>query len=73
VVITTAANELVAALIVAPGHYARWLSDERDPRDLMRPFLTEPMSMWPISTRVNKPEDDDPSIIKPVVLANSAV
>jgi hypothetical protein len=26
----------------------------------------------PISTRVNKPENDDPSVVKPVVLANSA-
>jgi hypothetical protein len=33
----------------------RWLSDEPDPRDLMRPFPSEPMRMWPISTRVNKP------------------
>jgi hypothetical protein len=22
--------------------------------------------MWPISTRVNKPENDDPSILEPV-------
>jgi hypothetical protein len=26
----------------------------------MRPFPAEPMRMWPISTRVNKPENDDP-------------
>jgi hypothetical protein len=28
--------------------------------------------MWPISTRVNKPENDDPSIIEPVELATYA-
>src|ERR1019366_8519149 len=67
----TDANELVAEihdrmpLIVAPGDYARWLSDEPDPRDLMRPFPSEPMRMWPISTRVNKPENYDPSIVEP--------
>ena len=22
--------------------------------------------MWPISTRVNKPENDDPSIVEPI-------
>jgi len=27
------------------------------------------MRMWPISTRVNKPENDDPSIIEPIELA----
>ena len=50
----------------------RWLSDEPDPGDLMRPFPAEPMRMWPISTRVNKPENDDPSIVEPIALATSA-
>jgi hypothetical protein len=30
------------------------------------------MRMWPISTRVNKPENDDPSIIEPIELVTSA-
>ena len=48
-IITTDCNELVAEihdrmpLILAPGDYARWLSDEPDPRDLMQPFPAEPM------------------------------
>jgi putative SOS response-associated peptidase YedK len=71
-IITTDANELVAEihdrmpLILAPADYVRWLSDEPDPHDLMRPFPAEPMRMWPISTRVNKPENDEPSILDPV-------
>lgn len=28
--------------------------------------------MWPISTRVNKPENDDPSILEPIELTPSA-
>jgi Dodecin len=28
--------------------------------------------MWPISTRVNKPENDDPAIMQPVELATDA-
>jgi hypothetical protein len=28
--------------------------------------------MWPISTRVNKPENDDPSIIDLIELASDA-
>jgi putative SOS response-associated peptidase YedK len=77
-VITTDANELVAEihdrmpLILAPGDYARWLSDEPDPHELVRPFLAGSMRMWPISTRVNKPENDDPSIVEPIELATSA-
>jgi hypothetical protein len=45
----------LVSLIIAPTDYIRWLSGEPDPRDLMRPFPAEPMRMWPISTRVNKP------------------
>ena len=71
-IITTDANDLVGdihdrmPLILARGDYARWLSDEPDPHDLMRPFPADPMRMWPISTRVNKPENDEPSILDPV-------
>jgi putative SOS response-associated peptidase YedK len=65
-IITTDANELVVDIhdrmpvILSPNDYARWLGEEPDPRDLMRPFPADLMRMWPISTRVNKPENDDP-------------
>src|SRR5437588_11093537 len=50
--------------------YARWLGEEPDPRDLMRPFPAGLMRMWPISTRVKKPENDDALIVEPMELAN---
>jgi putative SOS response-associated peptidase YedK len=71
-IITTDANDLVAEihdrmpLILAPADYARWLGDEADPSDLMRPSPAALLRMWPISTRVNKPENDDPSILRPI-------
>ena len=77
-IITTDASELVAEihdrmpLILSAADYTRWLSDDPDPGDLMRPFPVNPMRMWPISTRVNKPENDDPSIVEPIALAASA-
>jgi putative SOS response-associated peptidase YedK len=40
-----------------------------DTRDLMRSFPAAPMRMRPVSTRVNKPENDDPSIVEPVEVA----
>ena len=61
-----AAGEL---LVVTPGG---GLGDEPDPPDLMRPFPADLMRVWPISTRVNKPEDDDPSILEPIELATDA-
>jgi hypothetical protein len=36
--------------------------------ELMRPFPADLIRMWPISTRVNKPENADPSIVEPIAL-----
>jgi putative SOS response-associated peptidase YedK len=74
-IITTDANGLVSDIhdrmpvILAPEDYDRWLGEEPDPRDLMRPYPAEPMRMWPILTRVNKPKNDDPSIVEPIELS----
>ena len=77
-IITTDANELVAGIhdrmpvILARDDYARWLGEEPDPHDLMRPFPAGLMRLWPISPRVNTPENDDPSIVAPIELAPDA-
>ena len=69
---TVPPNDLVAQIhdrmpaILRPEHYDRWLGEEPDPRDVLQPFPAELMRMWPISTRVNKPENDDPSVLEPV-------
>ena len=53
--------------ILPPDAYDRWLANiEPDPRDLLVPFPSELMKIWPISTRVNKPENDDVAILDPV-------
>ena len=73
-VITTAANELVGQihdrmpLILAREDYGRWLSDEPDAHELMKSFPAEAMRMWRVSTRVNKPENDDPEVMKELSL-----
>ena len=72
-IITTDTNELVAEIhdrmpvILPTSGYVQWLDEEEDPRELMRPFPSEAMRMWPISTRVNKPENDDPTILDEIV------
>ena len=38
---------------------------EPDPHDLLVPFPADQMAMWPVSTRVNKPENDDRSLLDP--------
>jgi putative SOS response-associated peptidase YedK len=77
-IITTDANGLVAQIhdrmpaILPPADYMRWLSDEPDARELLRPYPAELMRIWPISTRANKPENDDHSILEPIELATDA-
>jgi putative SOS response-associated peptidase YedK len=75
-VVTCPANELMARLhdrmpVILPREaYERWLAGiEPDPRDLMVPYPSEPMTMWPISTRVNKPDNDDAAILEPAPAA----
>jgi putative SOS response-associated peptidase YedK len=71
-------EELIAEIhdrmpvILAPVDYARWLSEEPDPSDLMRPYPADLMRMWPISTRVNKPENNDRSIVDPIEVNTDA-
>ena len=71
-VLTTDANELVADIhdrmpvILRPEDYDRWLGIEPDPRDRLRPFPAEALRMWPISTRLNSPRNDDPDLLTPV-------
>jgi len=51
-------------VIIPHSAYDRWLSSiEPDPRDLLVPFPAELMRMWPISSRVNKPENDEEHIL----------
>jgi hypothetical protein len=53
-------------VILRPADYDRWLGLGPDPRDLLRPFPADLMRMWPISTRVNAPRNDDPDLLEPV-------
>src|SRR5262249_47931702 len=62
-------NELVGQIhdrmpvILHRDDYERWMGTDPDPRDLLRPFASEALRISPISTRVNKPENDDASIL----------
>jgi putative SOS response-associated peptidase YedK len=75
-VVTTRANSLVRPihsrmpLILQPADYGRWLSDEDDPRDLLKPFASEPLTLWPVSTRVNSVKNDDSALIEPALAAD---
>ena len=69
VIITAPSNDLVGQIhdrmpaILKPESYERWLDPESDPYDLLVTYPSEPMVMWPKSTRVNSPDNDDPSLL----------
>lgn len=70
-IITTEPNDLVAdlhhrmAVILEPGTEQRWLSGE-DPRELLEPYPAGEMRAYPVSTAVNDPSTDEPSLVEPL-------
>ena len=68
-VITVPSNDLVSQIhnrmpaILTPESYDHWLGLEPDPHELLITYPSDPMTMWPISIRVNKPENDEPSLL----------
>lgn len=72
-VITTEANALMSSIhdrmpVIIPAEaYERWLSPlEPDPRDLLVPYPSDPMMLWPVSRRVNKVQNDDADLLERV-------
>jgi putative SOS response-associated peptidase YedK len=74
VILTTPANDLLARIhdrmpaILKPSDYERWLGIEPDPHDLLGPFASALLSIWPISKRVNSPDNDDERLLDKVPL-----
>jgi putative SOS response-associated peptidase YedK len=71
-IITTTPNELCSPIhnrmpvILKPDDCDRWLGFEPDPHDLLKPYPAELMEAWPVSTRVNSPANNDPSLLSPL-------
>lgn len=72
-IITTTPNELVAPIhdrmpvILEPAAFDAWLVPEASPiaQALLQPYPAERLRARPVSTRVNSPKNDDPSVIEP--------
>jgi putative SOS response-associated peptidase YedK len=75
-ILTTAPNELMAPIhtrmpvILPPEDYAAWLApDYYQPpvlQAMLRPYDAEAMDRYPVSTLVNKPQNDLPGCIDPL-------
>jgi putative SOS response-associated peptidase YedK len=74
-IITTGANNLMEEIhhrmpvILHPEDYALWLDpdfDEKEPlTTLLKPFPADAMEAYPVSRRVNKPSNNEPSVLEP--------
>lgn len=74
-IITTEPNELMATLhnrmpvILHPRDHAKWLdASHQTPENLLtliKPYPADAMSAHPVSTLVNKPENDSPELVVP--------
>jgi putative SOS response-associated peptidase YedK len=74
-IITTAANEFMAKLhdrmpvFLAEKDRAAWLDPKNEKaeglQDLLKPYPTEGMDAYPVSTRVNSPKNDDADLLVP--------
>ena len=74
-IITVPSNEMIARIhdrmpaILRPSDYERWLGRVPDPHDLLISFPAKPTKMWPISKRVNSPQNDDEGLLAEIDLA----
>ncbi len=74
-IITTDANDLMGEIhhrmpvILHPENYEMWLDpsfDEKEPLTaLLKPYPDEAMEAYPVSRRVNRPANNEPSCIEP--------
>ncbi|PDS95699.1 hypothetical protein CO659_22055 [Rhizobium sp. S9] len=57
------------AVILHRKDHERWMPHEPDPSDLMNPFDTWAMTMWPISRRLSTFRNAGPEVINRVDLS----
>ncbi len=78
-IITTEANAVMAPIhdrmpaILLPDDEATWLDPTVEASELLlsllRPYPAEQMLVYPVSTAVNRPTVDDPSLVEPLTSA----
>jgi putative SOS response-associated peptidase YedK len=81
-ILTTKPNSLVAEVhdrmpaMLRPEDYELWLdpgiTDSNRVVDCLKPFDSTPMKKYPVSTRVNRPENDDQECAREVPVAAPA-
>jgi hypothetical protein len=52
-------------VIIAPEDRDRWLNGP-DPHELLRPYPSHLMTMWPVSPKLNSVKNDTPDLMTPI-------
>ena len=52
-------------VIIAPDDRERWLKGP-NPRELLKPYPSEEMTMWAVSPKLNSPKNDSPDLLEPI-------
>ncbi|MGB3135248.1 MAG: SOS response-associated peptidase [Nodosilinea sp.] len=75
-ILTTDPNPLMEPIhnrmpvILSPKDYAAWLDpsyfQRQDLQAMLRPYNADAMDRYPVSTLVNKPQNDDPACMEPL-------
>ena len=42
------------------------MAEGSDPGELLKPFPSERMTMWPVSPKLNSPKNDSPDLLDPI-------
>lgn len=71
-ILTTRANEFMAPIhdrmpvILDPAMFEDWLTADEPDQRVFEPFSSDRMTAHAVSTRVNSPRNNDPSLVRPV-------
>ncbi len=75
-IITTEPNDLMRSIhnrmpvILSPASYDQWLDPTNQPTEplkvLLRPYPSDELAAFPVSTLVNNPRNDAPQVLEPV-------
>lgn len=73
-IVTCQPNELMAEIhdrmpvILHREDYSRWIGPESDPADLIAPFPSELMTMWPIGRDIGNVRNNRPDLLDPTAI-----
>ena len=57
-------------MVIAPEDRERWLKGP-NPGELLKPYPSVRMTMWPVSPKLNSPKNDSADLLEPIQEPNA--